>query len=313
MVVANSEPHGIMLHHFWDEHHPRGQGAINRDEFARMIDWIGRDKILPAQEWFDRAIKGALEADQLCLTFDDALRCQYDVAVPVLADYGLTAFWFVYSSVFEGGREPLEIFRYFRTVAFDGIEAFYSAFDSAVATSAFADRVAQSDRQIDYASHLKDFGHYSMADRRFRYLRDRVLGAADYNAVMWQMIRDSGWESKIPSEILWMNEADLQALDSAGHIIGLHSYSHPTRLADLPVENQRAEYGRNAEHLAACLGRKPVTMSHPCNSYGPDTLDLLRGMGIRLGFRSNQALLNAGQLEMPRQDHATVLAAMRAA
>lgn len=302
--------HGIMMHHFWDDRHPRGQGAISGDEFGRMLEWLNPDRILPAAEWMERAEQGTLRPNDLCLTFDDALRCQYDIAVPVLKKYGLTAFWFVYSSVFQGGVEPLEVFRYFRTVAFPDIEAFYRAFDAAVLDSSYADLVQKADSVTDYYRHLAEFEHYTLTDRRFRYLRDYILGATAYNTVMWQMIRQSGWESRIPPDLLWMNDASLIELASDGHVIGLHSFSHPMALADLSVEEQRLEYARNVAHLQTCLGDLPVAMSHPCNSYNADTLRILRDMNIRIGFRSNMARPDLGLLEMPRRDHANVMTEM---
>lgn len=305
-------PHGIMLHHFWNDRHPKGQGAISGDAFARMIDWLDPARILPAREWLERAQAGSLEDDHLCLTFDDALRCQYDVAVPVMRKYGLTAFWFVYSSVFEGGVESLEVFRYFRTAAFSDIESFYAAFDRAAATSPYAGIVADSDRKTDYAQHLMEFDFYTLADRRFRYLRDHVLGTAAYESVMWQMIRETGWADRIPPELLWMDNGLLATLAGEGHVVGLHSYSHPTVLANLSAAEQTSEYAKNARHLTECLGVPPVAMSHPCNSYNATTLDILSKMGIRLGFRSNMAKLDGGALEAPRRDHASVMAEMSA-
>jgi peptidoglycan/xylan/chitin deacetylase (PgdA/CDA1 family) len=303
--------HGIMLHHFCDDRHPRGQGAITAEEFADMIRWLGPERILSAQDWLRLAREGALKENHLCLTFDDALRCQYDVAVPVLERFGLTAFWFVYSSVFEGGVEPLEVFRFFRTAAFDDIDAFYAAFDRAAASSDCADLVAAADRTVDYGRHLAEFSLYSLADRRFRYLRDRVLGPAAYNAVMWKMIDDLGWRDRIPPSLLWMDDSCLKKLADTGHVVGLHSHSHPTVLAKLPPAEQRREYERNAAHLSRCLGASPVAMSHPCNSYSDDTLSILREMKIELGFRSNMAQPGLSILEMPRRDHADVMSEMR--
>jgi peptidoglycan/xylan/chitin deacetylase (PgdA/CDA1 family) len=302
--------HGIMLHHFWDDRHPIGQGAISGDEFARMLDWLDPSRILPAEVWLKHVRDGTLQDHHLCLTFDDALRCQYDVALPVLQHYGLTAFWFVYSSVFEGGIEPLEVFRYFRTAAFSDINAFYSAFDLAVEDSAYDEFVKSADASVDYSRHLAEFELYSLPDRRFRYLRDRILGPDAYNEVMWKMIKDSGWSDRISTSLLWMDDACLTSLSAQGHLVGLHSYSHPTVLADLSADAQRSEYDRNARHLRRCLGKAPICMSHPCNSYNAETLAILGDMKIELGFRSNMVKLDSGPLEMPRRDHANVMSEM---
>lgn len=302
--VAREAPHGLMFHHFHDLRHPRGQGAIDAACFEAVLTRIGLDRILPAGEFLRRAIAKELRRGDLCITFDDALRCQYDVALPVLRRRNLTAFFFVYSGVFEGHREPLEIFRYFRTVAFPDIDRFYAAFDAAIADSQHADLVAQESAGVDFSAHLAEVPVYTLADRRFRYLRDRVLGPARYTDVMWRMIRNAGYDNLIPSELLWMDDANLRELHSEGHVIGLHSYSHPTELKAMPISDQRGEYHRNAAHLLRVTGQKPIAMSHPCNSYGPDTLELLRQMGVVIGFRANMAKTDFSELEMPRIDHA---------
>src|SRR5689334_18171562 len=113
-----------MFHHFHSEAlgHPRGQGSLSAGELADLIDYVGRERILPPDEFLRRSRAGRLRPGDLCLTFDDNLRCQFDVAYPVLRDLGLTAFWFVYSSVLDGASERLELYRLFRTTHFESIE-----------------------------------------------------------------------------------------------------------------------------------------------------------------------------------------------
>ena len=89
--------HGIMFHHFRNREHPSGQGAISADEFRALVEDVGIERILPAREWFRRAVEGTLNEQDRCLSFDDGLRCQYDVAFPVMRELGLTAFWFPYT------------------------------------------------------------------------------------------------------------------------------------------------------------------------------------------------------------------------
>ena len=121
-------PHGLMFHHFKDDRHKGGQGSISAEVFARLLMSIGLDRILSASEWCSRADEGTLKQDDLCLTFDDSLLCQFDIAVPVLEHFNKTAFWFVYSSVFQGVEEPLEIYRYFRTTHYAHLDDFYDEF-----------------------------------------------------------------------------------------------------------------------------------------------------------------------------------------
>ena len=304
--------YGLMFHHFHDARHAPGQGSISAEDFAGMIDYVGRDRILSADEWRRRALAGSLKDNDLCLTFDDALLCQYEVAYPVMRDLGLTAFWFVYSSVFEGNTEPLEIYRHFRHTQFPSMDDFYRCFLE-TASATFPDLCGPALEGFDPASYLVGFPFYTRNDRIFRYLRDGVLKPERYHAVMAAMMTAAGFEPASIAGQLWMTDQHLRALHDEGHVIGLHSYHHPTRVAALPPDGQREEYRRNRDHLTRVLGQAPTTMSHPCNSYGPETLGILRDLGIGIGFRANmQDVEHRSVYEFLRQDHANIMKDMRA-
>jgi peptidoglycan/xylan/chitin deacetylase (PgdA/CDA1 family) len=303
--------HGIMFHHFHGDGHVPVQGSMSADELRSMIRFLGRDRILSAHEYRERALSNLLREGDLCLTFDDNLRCQYDVAVPVLRELGLTAFWFVYTSVLDGVFERLEIYRAFRSTRFSSMEAFYEAFFRDLEASPEAGAVRDGLTRFDPKSYLAIYSFYSDGDRRFRFVRDEVLGPERYNAAMDRMLARHGVTAAQLAPSLWMNEDCLRSLEADGHIIGLHSHTHPTRMAYLSVSEQEREYRTNYERLSRVLKEPPTAMSHPCNSYTPDTLELLERIGIRLGFRANLMQEDAPHLELPREDHANVLAAMR--
>lgn len=109
----------VMFHHFTDDVHPAGQGALDAVQLRAVLDRVGVERILRADEYLERVHADRLDPGSVCLTSDDNLRCQYDVALPVLTELGLTAFWFMYSSPLEGTVERLELYRYFRKVAYD--------------------------------------------------------------------------------------------------------------------------------------------------------------------------------------------------
>ena len=79
--------HGIMFHHFHDDGiHTKGQGSIDKDDFNKMINFIGRNNILDANVFFEKFKNNKLKNHEVCLTFDDAIKCQIDIALPVLED-----------------------------------------------------------------------------------------------------------------------------------------------------------------------------------------------------------------------------------
>lgn len=305
-------PHGVMFHHFHDSIHPAGQGSISGAQLTHLIERIGPERILPAQEFLFRAAYGQARPDDICLTFDDCLRCQYDVARPVLEQFGLTAFWFVYTSVLQGNVEPLEVYRHFRMTQFDSVDAFYEAFFKTVERSPHQAIVEMLLEEFNPRTYLAGFPFYSDADRKFRFVRDEALGPARYRELMDQMLADAEVDVKALGQKLWLDDAAVRSLHESGHVIGLHSHTHPTRLEHLDEDGQRDEYYENYHYLYQLLEQRPLTMSHPCNSYNATTLAILRELGITLGFRANMAQGVISELEYPREDHANLIRAIAA-
>jgi len=301
-----------MFHHFYDQRHPRGQGAMSSADLESLIAHIGRDRILPARLWHEKALAGALKPGDLCLTFDDNLRCQFDVALPVLRRFKLTAFWFIYTSVFRGCLERLELYRQLRTLHYATVDAFYDQFFAAIDAGPHAGMVRDRLTGFEPADYLREFPFYTQRDRIFRFVRDEVLGQIRYFNTMDRMMHDAGVAPGDLARSLWMDENNLRELDREHHVIGLHSHTHPTRIGQLSAQDQRIEYAANQAILAEILGHKPTTMSHPCNSYSPATGPVLESLGIRLGFRANMAQAGDSLLEQPREDHANLLKRMAA-
>jgi peptidoglycan/xylan/chitin deacetylase (PgdA/CDA1 family) len=305
-------PYGVMFHHFHSRIHPAGQGSISEEQLERVIESIGPDRILDAREFIFRARHGWLQPDDVCLTFDDNLRCQYDVALPVLSRFGLKAFWFVYTSVLQGNIESLEIYRHFRMTQFPSVDVFYDAFFAALHASPHATIAEALLEEFNPRAYLIGFPFYSDADRKFRFVRDEALGPARYGELMDQMIKDAGVDVASVAKSLWMDDAAIRELHQAGHVVGLHSHTHPTRVEHLDEDGQREEYFTNYAYLHGLLLDRPLAMSHPCNSYNATTLSILRELGIELGFCANMTSKKVSELEHPREDHANLVRAMAA-
>ena len=111
---------------------------------------------------------------------------------------------------------------------------------------------------------------------------------------------------------LWMTEQNLLNIESKGHLIGLHSYSHPTQMSKLSESEQELEYQTNYDHLTNLIGKPITMMSHPCGDYNETTLKILGKINIQIGFRSNMSETKIlSSLEIPREDHTNVFEEMQ--
>lgn len=306
-------PHGLMFHHFHGNGHAAGDGAINGEEFAAIIDYVGRDKVLGAREWQEKYLRGTLQADELCITFDDNLRCQYDIALPVLNTLGLTAMWFICSLPLEDKPLRLEVYRHYRTVCFPTTQAFYDYFFDELSRSEFADIYIEGIEGFDPDTYLGIYTFYSRSDRLFRYVRDRVLGQERYYTFMDTLISASDLNVHSLLDHLWMDASAVKMLSDDGHMIGLHSHNHPTALANLGIDDQRREYEENKSVLEQACDAPVTVASHPNNSYSIETLGILKDLGVTLAFCSNMTIgPAAGALQVPRADHTNILNMMKA-
>ena len=308
--------HGIMFHHFHDDKvHSRGQGSITRDQLNKIIKFIGRNNIINANEFYEKLKKKKLKNNDVCFTFDDAIKSQIDVALPVLEDFKIKSFFFVYTSIYENKPDQLEIFRYFRMNYFDKINEFYEEFYKTLNIN--LENFFRENNEILVNKKLK-YPNYSEEDLKFQLVRDLYLKKKDYEKIIFNMINERNLKPQEWYKKLFFNEDDLIKLEKLEHVIGLHSHSHPFLLQNMKTEEQQEEYTKCANILSKILNKNLKDfkcMSHPCGSYNSETLEILKSLGIELGFKEVMDIekergmkkINNSNLEIARQDHAIII------
>ncbi len=300
--------HGIMFHHFHDDlKHIKGQGSIDHIQFENLLIFLKKNfKILKAENWYKKAINNELTENEICLTFDDNLLCQYEVALPILEKYGLTAFWFIYSSPLKGVNEKIEIYRNFRMAEFQNINQFYDEFDKIIIDYGESKNV-ESGLENFNDNYLSDYLIYSYRDKKFRFIRDKILGPEKYYSIMDKMISKSNYDVNEQSKKIWMRKDQISYLNSKKHFIGLHSHSHPTKINNLNIEDQKREYSINYKILKEIINDDLLCVSHPSNSYNNSTLKILKDLNIKIGFRANMKEGFNSIFELPRIDHSILI------
>ncbi len=297
-----------MYHHFHDEIHPVGQGSISAEVFDDLINATKRQgkTFLEPNDYVEKALNGTLKDTETALTFDDSLRCQYDVAWPVMQAHDLRGFFFCYTNLHLPDVTKLEFYRDFRNVFFDDMEAFYASFFEAVK--------ADNEQAFDPAhaaiekGFLGDCAFFTYNDKVYRYVRDYVLGPQKYDVIMDRMMAAANYPFAERTKLLLMSSAMIRDLSEQGNAIGLNSHTHPMVMTHLTKEKQAEEYGTNHEILQNITGQAPITMSHPCGHYDATTLAVLRELGVTVGFRSTITQREIkSPLEIPREDHANLV------
>ena len=311
-----NEPYAIMFHHFHQDHEkPYGQGSINASELQQMIEYIEskkKNRVLNAKSFAELYMKKELKPWHVCLTFDDNLACQFNVAGPVLERLNLTGFFFVYTCIYDDILEQLESYKYFQGISYENLDVFYETFFSKVqdlfGTAKNINSRIESAECKSFRAHVP---FYTVNDRKFRYLRDVVLGKHDFQSVILAMMQEKQFDPKKYSSKIWMTKSMLKNLHENGHIVGLHSYSHHTTINNICKDEQQIEYETNKAGIAELFTPAVWAMSHPLGHYNDDTSTVLEELGIDMGFTTKPSH-GTTRYEIPRIDHAFIMKKMQA-
>ena len=300
--------HGIMFHHFHGKNHIECQGSLSAEKLEEILEFYKEQgyRIISAEEFQDKCIHNKIKENEVVLTFDDALKCQYDIAYPVLQQRGLTAYWFIYTSPICGVLEKLEVYHHFRFSKFRSVEEFYSAFFELI-----SEDIDITKYDVDFSKYLPNSPFYTFNDRKFRYIRDQILGEEKFHVYMDQMLRNYNYDPEKYKDVLWMKREEIKVLSETGNVIGLHSHTHPTKIASYTKEEQLQEYALCKKYLEEITGTAIEAVSYPCNSYNEDTEGIMNMLGIQIGFCADMSKPFENKLFIPREDSANIIRKMK--
>ena len=300
---------GIMFHYFHDDSEfKKTQGSISSSQLEYTIKKIRKvTQILSPSEYIEN-LKNKNPEKATCITFDDGLKCQFNIALPVLEKLDIKAFFFCYTAVWDTNfKMPLlEFFRDYRNNYNGGINSYYNDFFLKV-KNFLRDRNEDIKIPNDF---LIDCPFYSYEDKKYRYLRDKVLNRSEYESLVNEMLIEDNYPFDEKKNNLYMNPDQILELDLKGHEIGLHSSTHPTDMNRLSPENIYDEYFSNYDFLKKTLNKNPKSISYPCGIFNKETEKIMSKLNIEVGFAAslNQYDFNAfNKLLIPREDNTNLL------
>ena len=149
---------------------------------------------------------------------------------------------------------------------------------------------------------------YSISDIKYRLIRN-ILEVNEFNKIINKLYRIKKFDPKKILKFLYLTPPDIKKIKKAGHIIGLHSHTHPMNLQKLSFFEQNIEYKKNLSFLKKilkCNSKYINSISHPCGSYNRTTLKILKKLKIKIGF-TNSIHKKKTNLEIPRQNHKYII------
>ncbi|MEO8304477.1 MAG: polysaccharide deacetylase family protein [Betaproteobacteria bacterium] len=232
-----------------------------RESFAARMKWVrDRFNVLSLSEGIQRLESGSLPERPLCITFDDGYADNYSVALPILADLGLTATFFVASGYLNGGRmwndTIIEAIRLTSSAALD------------------LGHVGLSEMPVAAVSEKREAISSILAKVKYLPGEDRLKAAE-------RIARSAG--VALPDRLM-MTDAEVRALHGHGMEIGAHTVSHPILLNQC-AEDAQTEIvdGKNAleKIIDAAVRLFAYPNGIPGQDYLADHVRMVRAAGYR--------------------------------
>ena len=295
-----------MFHHFHNgKKHIKTQGSFSKDQLYKLIKKIGVKNILSPDEYFYKTKNNKIQNYETCITFDDGIKSQFDVAYPVLKDLKIKSFFFIYSSIFEKKINFLELNRYFREVYFRNVDEYYLNFYEFLEkdiNNNEIDKILNKNKNL-FIKQKKIWKFYSISDLKFRFIRDRVLDRYKFEKISIDLFNKKKFNYRKMNKNIYINKKNLQILSKDGNTIGLHSHTHPTNFDNLSYKKQLEELIKNKKILEKITKNEIYSMAFPLGRYNKNSFKVLKKLRIKIAFLSQPNLKSKNLYKISREDH----------
>lgn len=243
------------------------------ETLGRAFEFVSRDDVL-------RAVRaGSALPERSCLvTFDDGLRSQFELALPVLERLGVPGLFFVPGRPL-AERRALYVHRIhrLRELVPDGeLAELLEARSLAVSTEAAT---------VHYAYDTPEAA-------RVKYLLNVALPLGEREAVLAEASAHVELDEEALCDELYMPAEQVRELEVKHAAVGAHSFAHEP-LALLDADTLRRDLEASSAVLERVTGRRPAAISYPHGSLEavtPEVAQAAAEAGFAVGFTMERAL-----------------------
>jgi peptidoglycan/xylan/chitin deacetylase (PgdA/CDA1 family) len=274
-----------------------GIHGVTPAEFESQLALLGRQGTFVSASDILAAVTGGSElaARSLLVTFDDGLREQFELALPILNRMGIPAIFFV-------NTRPI-VDQCVCTV--HKVHLMRALVPPAEFQSALEEGARNRGIDLNYSADPQkaavQYPYDTLAAAKLKFLINFTLPLAErievVNATFAKLF--PGRERKMSRE-LYMSRSQIATLMQAGYL-GTHGHDHHP-IGQLDDNFARDMIARSSDHLNRWTGLRPFTLSYP---YGVEdtcsrrTAELAEERGIKFGFTVESAGNDAGSLRNP--------------
>ena len=250
------------------------------EQLGRTLEFVSRDQLLAAVE------HGAALPGAACLvTFDDGLRSQFALALPVLERLGVPAIFFI-SGRPHAERRALHVHR---------VHALRERLTEVEFGSLLERRLAAFGTHVPAVGDAEAQGMYrydTPAAARVKYLLNVALEREASERVVEAMFADAGPGERAFCDDLYMSDEQVRELEARHGATGAHGYDHHP-FATLDPVLKGADMARGSDALRAITGAAPRIISYPYGSAAAvdrPVAEAAARLGYRVGLTMERAV-----------------------
>ena len=272
LAMRRASHHTLIFHRVVRNTDPMSPSEPTQAWFRRLMKMLaGNFEMISLEEALGRMQAGGLNGRTVSVTFDDGYTDNFEVALPVLEEFGVPATFFVASGFIDGGRmwndSIIETFRHLP-----------------------AGRCVVEDEEV----HVFELGDWASR----RDAAAKIITAWKHLPPEQRQDRVdtlSGRVSNLPSNLM-LSKSQLRGLaDSPMATIGGHTRSHPI-LASIPDEQACNEIGGGKKDLEGWIQQEVSLFAYPNGKTGRDFhaihTDIVRDAGFEAAVATDWGTLN---------------------
>lgn len=290
----------ILFHHFHSlNRFYESPGSLTEDSFNKFIK-LNKNKIISASNLNNK------QNNKFLLTFDDGLKCQYKIALPILEEHKIKSIFFFFTNHLCGEHYTIENIRFFKYQYYSNTKEYFKHFVK-VCEEKFQKKIDPKNKKIRKLINFykKQSPYYLKEEVYIKILRDNILSEGQYIKIIKRMMKDKKLSVVKLSDKLYMNEKDIYNISKLNHVIGLHSHWHSHKNYCFSKSKEKEDYKKNKYILEKIIKKKIITASYPFGNFTKNSQYILNQLDIKFAFLKNENYLNVfkkNNLFLPRKN-----------